>query len=502
LKNSDLKENLLEYPLIKESKTLLPYLFAKQKLALPLEEKLEGVLVALLAPLDLTLVGEIELFLEKKVLPFFSTKEAIEQALEFCYRQKEKTAEIFLSYEKEKTAVVEEEGYDLLDNASKNPTVHMLNAIIIEAVQQGASDIHFEPARQGVRVRYRIDGVLQSRSAPPAEYATQLMTRLKVMAKLDIAERRLPQDGRIKLYMAGREIDFRLSSIPVVYGERIVLRILDRSSLIVGLEKLGMGRPLLENFRRLLGLPEGIVLVTGPTGSGKTTTLYSAILELNALELNIMTIEDPVEYKLDTIAQMHVNPKIKLTFASGLRHILRQDPDVILIGEIRDKETAEIAIQAALTGHLVFSTLHTNDAPSALTRLADMGVEPYLLSSSIAGILAQRLVRKICPHCKEAYSPKKEEMRSLGLEGAFKLYRGKGCEKCFFSGYKGRQALFELMPLSSKIRKQLMKTVEAEALKKIALEEKMIDLMQSAKELVGKGETSVTEIFRAIKGVE
>lgn len=496
------KEDLLSYHLIKTAKTLLPYLFAKQKLIVPLEEKADAVVVAMLSPLDLTLVGEIELFLEKKVVPHFSSRAAIEKALELCYQQKEKTADIFSTYEKAEKIAIEEEGYDLLDNSSKNPTVHMLNAIILEAVQQGASDIHFNPQKQGLSIRYRIDGVLQKRSAPPLEYAMQLITRLKVMAKLDIAERRLPQDGRIKLHLAGREIDFRLSSIPVVYGERIVMRILDRSNLVLGLKTLNINQKLLLSFRQLLEKPEGIILVTGPTGSGKTTTLYSAMLELNAAELNIMTIEDPVEYKLENIAQMHVNPKINLTFSAGLRHILRQDPDVILIGEIRDKETAEIAIQAALTGHLVFATLHTNDAPSALTRLLDMGIEPYLLSSSIIGVLAQRLVRKICPACKKVYKPKKEELRALGLGEISTLYQGEGCDGCFQTGYKGRQALFELMVVSSKIKKQIMQSVEVEAIKQIAKSEKMVDLLQSASELIEKGVTTTKEVFRVIKGLE
>ncbi len=487
--------------MVKEGKKLLPYLFAKQKTVLPLEEKENQVLVAMLSPINLELIGELELFLEKKVLSFSTSKEKIEKALEICYQQKEKTADIFSSYQSKAKQQIEEEGYDLLDSSSKNPTVLMLNAIILEAVQQRASDIHFEPLKEGLSVRYRIDGVLQKRSAPPLEYALQMITRLKVMARLDIAERRLPQDGRIKLRLAGREIDFRLSSIPVVYGERIVLRILDKSNLVLGLENLNFGK-LLTNFQKLLQTPEGIVLVTGPTGSGKTTTLYSAIVELNSAQLNIMTIEDPVEYKLENIAQMHVNPKINLTFASGLRHILRQDPDVILIGEIRDKETAEIAIQAALTGHLVFSTLHTNDAPSALTRLLDMGIEPYLLSSSIIGVLAQRLVRKICPFCKKAYSPNQEEVASLSLTGVKKLYQGQGCDKCFQTGYQGRQAIFELMTISARIKQQIMQSIETEAIKNIALKEKMIDLFSSAKDLVGQGVTTTKEVFRVIKELE
>lgn len=496
------KDALLDYPLVKEAKKLLPYAFAKKNSVLPLEEKDNEVVVAMTSPLDLTLIGEIELFLEKKAATVVTSKENIEKALEICYQQTEKTSDIFSAYAKDKKEAAVEEGYDLLDTASQNPTVLMLNAIILEAVQQQASDIHFEPLEQGLSIRYRIDGVLQKKAAPPLQYALQLITRLKVMAKMDIAERRLPQDGRIKLRLAGREIDFRISSIPVVCGERIVMRILDKSNLILGLEKLQFEKSVLAAFSKLLHRPEGIILVTGPTGSGKTTTLYSAMLELNSQELNIMTIEDPVEYKLDNIAQMHVNPKINLTFASGLRHILRQDPDVVLIGEIRDRETAEIAIQAALTGHLVFATLHTNDAPSALTRLLDMGVEPYLLSSSIIGVLAQRLVRRICPACKKTYRPPKEELASLQLENTDQLHYGAGCGKCFYTGYRGRQAIFELMKVTAQIKKQVMKSVDAETIRKIAQKEKMADLFSSAKALVKNGSTTVKEVFRVIKELE
>lgn len=495
------KASLLDFAFIKEAKTVLPYLFAKQRQVVPLEENGNTILIGMVPPLDLALVGEIELLLEKKIIPHFADKEEIEKALEICYQKKETAEDIFLSYEKDKQILKEEEGYDLLDDSSDNPTVHMLNAIILEAVQQKASDIHFEPTLQGLSIRYRIDGVLQKRATPPIEYAMQIATRLKVMAKLDIAERRLPQDGRIKLRMAGREIDFRLSTIPVVYGERIVLRILDRSAIVLGLKRLEMNKTLFKQFCNLLTVPEGIVLVTGPTGSGKTTTLYSAILELNSKELNIMTIEDPVEYKLENIAQMHVNPKINLTFASGLRHILRQDPDVILIGEIRDKETAEIAIQAALTGHLVFSTLHTNDAPAALTRLLDMGIEPYLLSSAIIGVLAQRLVRQICPACKMEYIPEKAEAEAFGLSLEKPLYKGAGCEHCFHSGYKGRQALFELMAMSPKIKQKIMKTADAETIRQTALLEKMIDLKTSAVDLIANGRTTAAEVLRVVKGL-
>lgn len=317
---------------------------------------------------------------------------------------------------------------------------------------------------------------------------------------MDIAEHRLPQDGRIKLRHGGREIDFRVSTLPIVYGERIVLRILDKGNVLLGLDRIGMEEKLLKAFRKLIHLPEGIVLVTGPTGSGKTTTLYSAISEINAAEMNIVTIEDPVEYKISGISQMNVNPRIDLTFAKGLRHILRQDPDVIMIGEIRDRETAEIAIQASLTGHLVLSTLHTNDAPSALTRLADMGIEPYLLASSILGVLAQRLVRKICLDCKVAYTPTEEELLELGLNpGSGSFHKGTGCASCFGTGYKGRCALYELMPVTSKIKGQVLKSQDAEELRKAAIMQEMVSLFARGAELVLAGLTTSAEVLRVTR---
>ena len=355
-------------------------------------------------------------------------------------------------------------------------------------------------------MRYRIDGVLQNRHSPAQEFQLQLMTRIKVMAKLDIAEHRLPQDGRIKLKMGRREIDFRVSTVPVSGGERIVLRILDKGNVIVGLDKMGMLPKVFEEFKRLIAMPEGIILVTGPTGSGKTTTLYSAICEMYNEETNIMTIEDPVEYNLKGIAQIGVQPKIKLTFATGLRHILRQDPDIIMIGEIRDTETAEIAIQASLTGHLVLSTLHTNDAPSAITRLVDMGVEPYLLSSTVVGILAQRLVRRICPDCKKSYIPTDRELQNLGLDRSLlpkgTLFHGAGCASCFGSGYKGRHGIYELMVVNNEIKKQIVKSPDSIELRRLALETGMTSILAHGSQLVCNGITTVSEVLRVSRGVE
>jgi len=494
--------DLSSYSFVKQKVIVIPYLFAKQHGVLPLEEKNGKVVVAVAHPLSLQPLEEIRLFIKKELQPVFCILPVLEDAIERCYHQKQSEIEGLTPPDEKKERQEGDEtgeGYDLLEQSSQNALVRLLNNILMEAIQQGASDIHFEPQEEGLQIRFRIDGILQKRFDAPSDMRSQMLTRIKVMAKLDIAEKRLPQDGRIKLKAGGREIDFRVSTIPVVFGERIVLRILDRSNVVLGLAKIGMQAKTLHLFQKLMAMPEGIILVTGPTGSGKTTTLYSALMEMNAQEMNIMTIEDPVEYKLPSIAQMGVNPKIKLTFGSGLRHILRQDPDVIMIGEIRDLETAEIAIQASLTGHLVFSTLHTNDAPSALTRLADMGIEPYLLSSSVIGILAQRLVRKICPQCKISYTPSEKEMGELGWEEKdVCLWKGRGCDSCFGTGYKGRHGIFELMEVSSPVKKQILESVDATVLRKAAFSH-IIDLLQSGRELIKNGITTSAEVLRVVR---
>ncbi|MBS0624720.1 MAG: type II secretion system ATPase GspE [Verrucomicrobia bacterium] len=504
-----IQEKIDHFPWVRDQVAVIPYIFAKQKKILPLEESESGVTVAISDPLDLESIDEMRLLLKKQINPVYCSKSLLEAAIERCYHQKEEeTKKLFNDLEKEKNSNDGKredalEGYDLLEQADHNPVIRMVNALIIEAIQQGASDIHFEPTEHGLSVRFRIDGVLQKRHTPPREYQNQVLTRIKVMSKMDIAEHRLPQDGRIKLRHGGREIDFRVSTLPIVHGERIVLRILDKGNVLLGLDRIGMDEKLLKNLRRLTHLPEGIILVTGPTGSGKTTTLYSALSEINASEMNIMTIEDPVEYKLPGISQMNVNSRIELDFAKGLRHILRQDPDVIMIGEIRDRETAEIAIQASLTGHLVLSTLHTNDAPSALTRLADMGIEPYLLASSILGVLAQRLVRRICPVCKTPYVPSSDELVELGLKkeqvSGGKLYRGVGCESCFGTGYKGRQGVYELMPVTSKIKTQVLKSQDAEELRRLAIKEEMVTLFQRGALLAAAGLTTSAEVLRVTR---
>ena len=497
-------EDLYGFPFVRDKIAVIPYALAKQKKILPLEETPLGISVAISDPLDMEMLAELRLLLKKTILPIFCSRSIIETAIEQCYHQKEEdTKRLFSELEKGSNFadLSSEEGYDLLEQSDENPVIRMVNTLLLEAIQHGASDIHFEPTEGGLSIRYRVDGILQQKHVPPREYQLQILTRLKVMAKMDIAEHRLPQDGRIKLRHGGREIDFRVSTLPIVYGERIVIRILDKGNVVLGLDRIGMGEKHLQQFRKFVHMPEGIVLVTGPTGSGKTTTLYSAISEVNDAKVNIITVEDPVEYKIAGISQMNVNPRIELTFARGLRHILRQDPDVIMIGEIRDRETAEIAIQASLTGHLVFSTLHTNDAPSALTRLADMGIEPYLLASSILGVVAQRLVRKICPDCKMPYTPSSQEMEELGCGHivGMKLYKGSGCSKCFETGYKGRLALYELMSVTGKIKTQVLQSQDAEELRKVAISQGMRSLFENGVEIALQGLTTSSEVLRVTR---
>lgn len=487
-------EKLEDFYFVKNKIKKIPYLFCKKNTLIAIDEKNGKFFVAISDPYNLEAINELYLMFNKDIETRIYPKEEIEKAIEICYQTKKAKV---TQKEIKKPKVIE--GYDLLESSSDNEAVNILNTIILEAISQKASDIHLEPENNILKIRYRIDGVLQSRDFITSEYVSQIITRIKVMAKLDIAEKRLPQDGRIKLMINQREIDFRISTIPTVYGERLVLRILDKSNIILGLENLGIDLQTLKDFRKAISFTEGIILVTGPTGSGKTTTLYSAINELDSSKLNIMTIEDPVEYKLTNIAQIPVNPKIDLTFAKGLRHILRQDPDIIMIGEIRDRETAEIAIQSSLTGHLVLSTLHTNDAPSAIIRLADMKIESYLLSSTIIAVLAQRLVRKICPFCKERYKPTDLELEEIKLNEKY-LFRGKGCSNCFNTGYAGRCGLYELMILDDETRKQIVKNVDVEQIKS-SLSKEFKTIKHNGMELAMKGVTTVSEVIRVTRNI-
>lgn len=394
-----------------------------------------------------------------------------------------------------------EETADLLDDTSDAPVIKLVNLMLGQAVRDNASDIHIEPFQDMVKIRKRVDGILYDMYTPPKHVQSKLISRVKIMAKLDIAEKRLPQDGRIEIRIADRNVDIRVSTLPTTFGERVVMRLLDKSNVLLSLPALGMSQRDLDTFLKLIKAPYGIILVTGPTGSGKTTTLYSALSILNEPNINIITIEDPVEYQIKGISQVQVSSKIDLTFANGLRTIVRQDPDVILVGEIRDLETAEIAIQSALTGHLVFSTLHTNDAASAITRLIDMGVESFLVSSSVNAILAQRLVRKICPHCAEEFTPGREYLAQVGLTpedlGDRPLFRSRGCPECLNTGYSGRIGIFELMVMTDDLKNFILTSSDSNQIRKRALAAgDMITLRQDGLQKVMTGLTTIEEIFR------
>ncbi len=394
-----------------------------------------------------------------------------------------------------------EEAVDLLDAEDEAPIIRLVNSLVSQAVKEHASDIHIEPNERDIAVRFRIDGVLYEKIRPPKKLHAAITSRVKVQAGLNIAEKRLPQDGRIRIKIAGRDIDIRVATAPTSFGERITMRLLDRSSILLDLDDLGFSPDNYQAMDALIRRPHGIILVTGPTGSGKTTTLYACLSKINRPDLNILTIEDPVEYQLAGISQTQVNPKINLSFAGGLRSFLRHDPDVIMVGEIRDLETAEIAIQAALTGHLVLSTIHTNDAPGAITRLVDMGVEPFLVASSVIGILAQRLVRRLCPNCKKSYEAAEEEVRELGLSPEMvgpnpKLWRGEGCPNCLGTGYQGRNGIYELMVPNDDIRQLILQNVDSSTIKRSAMKNGMRTLREDGARKVLAGLTSSAEVLR------
>ncbi|HEX9206475.1 MAG TPA: type II secretion system ATPase GspE [Candidatus Deferrimicrobiaceae bacterium] len=391
-----------------------------------------------------------------------------------------------------------EETRDLLDSPDEAPVIRFVHSVLFRAIRDRSSDIHFEPYEKELVVRNRVDGILYTMVTAPRKWHAPAVSRVKVMAGLDIAERRLPQDGRIRIRMGGKEIDIRVSTVPTAFGERAVLRLLDRTNVVLGLTDLGLSPGEMSIFERFLSRSSGIVLVTGPTGSGKTTTLYAALQRLDSGTKNIITIEDPVEYQIRGIGQIQVNPKIQLTFANGLRSILRQDPDIIMVGEIRDAETAEIAIQASLTGHLVLSTLHTNDAASAVTRLVDMGIEPFLVASSLSAVVAQRLVRRLCPACKAGYAPTQAEARGIGLPAppSSPFYRATGCERCLHTGYSGRIALFEILPADETIRSAILTRSDADGIRAVAVSRGMRTLLSAGAEKVLSGVTSAEEVLR------
>ncbi len=496
--------DLSNYEIDENVKDLIPLDFARRHVLVPLKKRGRILTVAMANPGDLNILDDLKFITGYEIEPVLASDAAILRALDRIGGQEDVMSQILESLAEELEIVEEkEEEPDLSELTTlieEAPVVKLVNTIITEAVRKGASDIHIEPYEKFMRVRIRIDGVLHEFMPIPQKLRSAVVSRIKVMARLDIAERRLPQDGHIKMKLPGRTIDLRVSTLPTLFGEKVVMRILDKSSLTLDLNKLGFEPKPLEDFIHAITRPYGLILVTGPTGSGKTTTLYSAINMLNTPEVNILTAEDPVEYDFPGINQVQVKEEIGLTFASAMRAFLRQDPDIILVGEIRDTETATIAIRAALTGHLVLSTLHTNDAPSAVSRLIDMGIEPYLVAASLNLVVAQRLVRKICPYCKVPAEPNLEALKRLGLtkedlEGKI-LYKGKGCPKCNNTGYSGRIGIFEVMPISAEMREMITRNAPLHELRAKAIEEGMITLREAAILKMMRGITTIDEVIR------
>jgi len=480
--------------------------FLKNAQILPLAEEADCVCVAMVNPLDSYACEAVRYALGKPLRIRVAALSVFDAAFERLYGGGTGAlAENSRSAANARISVVSDDVDRLRDIASEAPVIRYVNNLIARAVEMRASDIHIEPLDSGLRVRYRIDGVLKTVETPPQRSAAAIVSRVKIMARLNIAERRLAQDGRISLAVRGTDIDFRVSTMPTVYGESVVLRILDRARLALDFPTLGLEAELIAPLREMLNRPFGIFLVTGPTGSGKTTTLYAALMELNTEDRKVLTVEDPVEYHLDGINQVQVKPQIGLTFANTLRSFLRQDPDVMMIGEIRDLETAQIAVQAALTGHVILSTLHTNDAPSAITRLLDMGVEDYLLTSTINGVAAQRLVRTLCEKCKEAYEPVTAFAARFGLTElcggeAITLYRPTGCEACGHTGFCGRTAILELLPMTDRIRQAVLQSPEASALHALGLDAGMQTMQTHGLRKALKGVTTVEEVLRVTRG--
>ena len=477
--------------------------FIRENRIIPLELKNNILKVVMAVPEDTSTIDALKVATAADVVVYTCDSKMIEEYIAKFYGQESHNINRIIEDIGEKGfEFIKEEEEDighLKDLASEAPIIKLVNLFITRAVESRASDIHIEPFEDELKVRYRIDGVLHDIETAPKRLQAAIVSRVKIMAKLNIAERRLPQDGRIRLKVDEREIDLRVSTIPVLFGESVVMRILLKEGIIIDLNQIGFSSHLLEVFEKLITKPNGIILVTGPTGSGKTTTLYGALDKINSPDKKIITVEDPVEYQLKGVNQIQIKPQIGLNFANTLRHIVRQDPDIILIGEIRDLETAEIAIQSALTGHLVFSTLHTNDAPSAITRLLDMGVENFLLSSTIRGIMAQRLVRVICPVCKEQSAPvaaDNEELKLLGLSSDVPLYRGKGCEHCSSTGYYGRSGIFELLLVNDDIRSLILKNADANQLREAARQHGMKTLLEYGAETIKRGMTTLNEVLR------
>ncbi|RLD17057.1 MAG: type II secretion system protein GspE [Caldiserica bacterium] len=492
----------------KETVHLISEEIARRFEVIPFGRTEEGeIMVAISDPTNIFAIDFLRNYLNN-VKIYVASKESIIGNIEKYYSMEKTVKEAVMEMTGGVEVETEEEGTELSIDEARSlaetaPIIRLMNQIITEAIISRASDIHIEPQKRSVRVRYRIDGVLNDAMSLPKNIQPGLVSRVKIMANLDIAERRRPQDGRINIKFRGREIDLRISILPAIFGEKVVMRILDKERSLIPLEKLGFSEDSLTIFKSLITQPYGMILITGPTGSGKSTTLYAVLRILNSPKVNILTAEDPVEYQLDGITQLQVNPKIGLTFANALRSFLRQDPDIILVGEIRDRETAQIAMEAALTGHLVFSTLHTNDSFSAPTRLIDMGIEPYLIASALIGVTAQRLVRKICNNCKKEIKPSRYMLEQLGIEDEdITFYKGEGCPICNNTGYKGRIAVQEILKIDDNIREMILKRASSTEIKEYAVKNGTKTLLQDALDKARKGITTLEEVLRVISTVE
>ena len=482
--------DLSSYLIKPEVIQLVPEPLARKHALIPVFKIGETLTVATDDPLNFFAIDELHLKTKCDIKTVVASEESIRQAIDQYYGATGTIAEVAQAIERAALPRKDEEA------AEEAPIIRLVSLLIMQAVKERASDIHLEPGDGALRTRFRIDGVLREVNGPPVHLHSAIVSRIKVLATLDIAEKRKSQDGRFRLTMEGKQIDLRVSTIPTQFGEKVAMRLLDSASTLLSLEQLGLDRATQASVERLIHEPHGMFLVTGPTGCGKTTTLYAALHLINSPEHNITTIEDPVEYQLAGVNQVQVNPKAEMTFASALRSFLRQDPDVLMVGEIRDRETVEVAIQAALTGHLVFSTLHTNDAPSSLTRLLDMGIEPFLMTSSLIGVLAQRLVRLLCPKCKEPYRLTAQQARELGLSESAPLFRGKGCPSCKQSGYKGRVGIFELLLLSDPIKDLVVAKAPAHAIRDAARQAGMRSLREDGLAKAVAGLTTVEEVLR------
>lgn len=496
LKDIDIPKNVVDK---------VPASIAKIYTIMPIAYEANLLTVAIADPMNVAAFDDLRFTLGINIKGAVASEDDITEAIEKYYGAEGETIQDVLGIFGEKMEIIssEKEPTDiatLQELASRAPVIKLLNMILLQAVKEKSSDIHFEPFEQDYRIRYRVDGVLYEVARPPKNLSLGLSSRIKVMANLDIAERRLPQDGRIMITIEGKGVDLRISTLPTIFGESVVMRVLDRTTVSLSLDEVGMLDDMKKKLRFIIQKPNGIILATGPTGCGKTTTLYAGLREINKIEYKVITTEDPVEYDIKGIIQVPINAKIGLTFATSLRHILRQDPDIIMVGEIRDAETAQIAIQASLTGHLVFSTLHTNDAAGTITRLIDMGVEPFLVTSTVEAVLAQRLIRKICQNCREEYIPEPEILEDMGISAEVaktkKFYRGAGCVKCNNSGYKGRTGIFELLVLNDGIRSLIIDKAHTALLKNAAVESGMKTLLEDGMEKVYSGVTTLEEVLK------